>query len=247
MNLGITEGEALIEEEVLKDFISQKVDGVLIHTADIINFNLSTFYELIRREIPTVLIGGGFEGVNLPIVDVELEKGIYKLTRYLIQRGYKRFLFLSGLKAAVTFKRRIDGFQKAMLENGYLVLETDIVETHPDIEGGYTSTLEIFNKKHPAYDVILCVNDYMAFGVLRALRELKIKVPENIGLAGFDDISFASVAGVPLTTVHIPIEELAVKSVDLLYQRILYRENPEQKCIWKKTVDTQVVVRQSTR
>ena len=51
----------------------------------------------------------------------------------------------------------------------------------------------------------------MAFGVLRALRELKIKVPENIGLAGFDDISFASVAGVPLTTVHIPIEELAVK------------------------------------
>ena len=137
MNLGITEGEALIEEEVLKDFISQKVDGVLIHTADIINFNLSTFYELIRREIPTVLIGGGFEGVNLPIVDVELEKGSYKLTRYLIQRGYKRFLFLSGLKAAVTFKRRIDGFQKAMLENGYLVLETDIVETHPDIEGGY--------------------------------------------------------------------------------------------------------------
>lgn len=48
MNLGITEGEALIEEEGLKDFISQKVDGVLIHTADIINFNLSTFYELIR-------------------------------------------------------------------------------------------------------------------------------------------------------------------------------------------------------
>ena len=93
-----------------------------------------------------------------------------------------------------------------MLENGYLVLETDIVETHPDIEGGYTSTLEIFNKKHPAYDVILCVNDYMAFGVLRALRELKIKVPENIGLAGFDDISFASVAGVPLTTVHIPLK-----------------------------------------
>jgi len=247
MNLGITEGEALIEEEVLKDFISQKVDGVLIHTADIINFNLSTFYELIRREIPTVLIGGGFEGVNLPIVDVELEKGSYKLTRYLIQRGYKRFLFLSGLKAAVTFKRRIDGFQKAMLENGYLVLETDIVETHPDIEGGYTSTLEIFNKKHPAYDVILCVNDYMAFGVLRALRELKIKVPENIGLAGFDDISFASVAGVPLTTVHIPIEELAVKSVDMLHHWILSSENPEPKDLWKKTVDTQIVVRQSTR
>ena len=247
MNLGITEGEALIEEEVLKDFISQKVDGVLIHTADIINFNLSTFYELIRREIPTVLIGGGFEGVNLPIVDVELEKGSYKLTRYLIQRGYKRFLFLSGLKAAVTFKRRIDGFQKAMLENGYLVLETDIVETHPDIEGGYTSTLEIFNKKHPAYDVILCVNDYMAFGVLKALRELKIKVPENIGLAGFDDISFASVAGVPLTTVHIPIEELAVKSVDMLHHWILSSENPEPKDLWKKTVDTQIVVRQSTR
>ena len=87
----------------------------------------------------------------------------------------------------------------------------------------------------------------MAFGVLRALRELKIKVPENIGLTSFDDISFASVAGVPLTTVHIPIEELAVKSVDLLYQRILYKESPEQKSVWKKTVDTQVVVRQSTR
>ena len=247
MNLGITEGEAIIEEEVLKDFISQKVDGVLIHTADIINFNISTFYELIKRKISTVLIGGAIEGVNLPKVDVELEKGSYSLTQYLIQRGYKRFLFLSGMKTATTFKRRIDGFQKAMLENGYPVWETDIIETHPDIEGGYASILNIFDKNQRDYDVIICVNDYMAFGVLKALRELKIKVPEEIGIASFDDISFASVAGVPFTTVHIPIEELAIKSVELLHQRILCNENPESKDIWKKTVDTQVVVRQSTR
>ena len=65
----------------------------------------------------------------------------------------------------------------------------------------------------------------MAFGVLKSFKRIKDKSSENIGLTGFDDISFASVAGVPLTTVHIPIEELAVKSVDLLYQGFCIRES----------------------
>ena len=247
MNLGITEGEAGLEEEVLKDFISQKVDGVLIHTADIINFNLSTFYELIKRKIPTVLVGGGIEGVNLPMVDVELEKGSYELTRYLIGRGYRRFLFLSGMKTATTFKRRIDGFKKAMMENGYLVWDSDIVETHPDIEGGHENTLKIFTENLNGFDVILCVNDYMAFGVLKALRELKIEVPGKIGIAGFDDISFAPVAGIPFTTVHIPIEELAVKSVDMLYRQIIPTVPLQPTEGWRSLVGTQLVIRQSTR
>jgi LacI family transcriptional regulator len=247
MNLGITEGDAGLEEEVLKDFISQKVDGVLIHTADIVNFNLSTFYELIKRKIPTVLVGGRIEGISLPVVDVGLEKGSYDLTQYLIGRGYKRFLFLSGMKAATTFKRRIDGFQKSMMENGYPVWGSDIIETHPDIEGGYENTLKIIMNSRNLYDVILCVNDYMAFGVLKALRELKIKVPDEIGVTGFDDISFAPVAGVPFTTVHIPIEELAVKSVNMLSRQITLVQESQPNDSWYEMVNTEIVVRQSTR
>lgn len=220
LSLGISRGSQKLEQDVVKDFISQRVEGVLIHAVDNINFQLSTIYELIRRNIPTVLIGGNFDGINLPYIDVNLELGCYLLTKYLIEKKYQRFLILSGLMNAATFKRRLEGINKAIIEAAYKITCKDVVETNPDFFGGYESIIKILEKKHLDYDVIICGNDYMAYGVLKALKEYDINVPQEVGVTGFDDIFFSSVTSVPLTSVHVPIEELAQKSVQILYKII---------------------------
>ncbi|MCX6090674.1 MAG: substrate-binding domain-containing protein, partial [Candidatus Atribacteria bacterium] len=215
-------------------------------TADIVNFSTSCLFELIKRNIPIVLLGGGFDEVSLSRVDIDLEQASYELTHYLLGRGYHRFLYLSGLKEASTFKRRIVGFQKAMAEAGYSVVDDQIIETHPDIDGGYEETRRIFSEKRNASEVVLCVNDFMAFGVLKAMKELQLRVPEDVGVVGFDDISFASMAGVPITTVHIPVDELAQKGINMLCRQIEGQASGMSNAVQVEFVPTHLIVRNST-
>jgi len=248
MYLGITGGDSKVEERMLRDFIALRVDGVLIHTADIVGFSFPTFYELARRKVPTVLVGESIEGLPLPAVEIRLEKGMYELTRYLISQGYRYFLLLSGKKGVATFKKRIDGFQRALVESNPLIQGYDVIETSPDFAGGYESIFRIVKKGSCIpYDVVMCVNDYMASGVLKALRELGIRVPKRIGVTGFDDVFLASVVSVPLTTVRIPIDQLVAKSVDLLFRQLDAADEPWVALSHLEYVDVETVVRQSTR
>jgi len=244
LSVGVSEGRPELEMEIVKDFISQKVDGVLIHTADVFDVYFPTIFELKRRNVPICLIGGELRGILLPVVDIALEEGSYELTDYLVKRGYRRFLYLSGPKNVMTFRRRIDSHKNALIKHGCVFDERDIVETTPNIAGGYEAIRRIFSHSSPDFDVVLCANDFMAFGVLKAFSEMGIKVPAEIGVAGFDDIEFSSVARVPLTTVRIPIYDLARSSVDLLCTTM---EGGEDKLKQKLVIPLEVIPRDSTR
>jgi len=245
LSVGVSEGKPELEMEIVKDFISQKVDGVFIHTADVFDVYFPTIFELKRRSVPVCLIGGELEGISLPVVDIALEAGSYELTNYLVNRGYRRFLYLSGPKNVMTFKRRIDSHKNALMRHGCIFDEKDIVETTPNIAGGYEVIRRVFSYSGPSYDVVLCANDFMAFGVLKAFDEIGIKVPAEIGVAGFDDIEFSSVARVPLTTVRIPIHDLAKNSVDVLYAIMEGREGELTQR--KMVVPLEVIPRSSTK
>ena len=246
MSLVITDGDGERERKAVEDLISQRVEGVVVHSADIVNFDLSLFYELVRRKIPTVLVGERIEGIPIPTAEIDLGRGMFELTRYLIARGYRRFLLLSGSKSVITFRRRIDAFRRAIMASTDSILKSDVIEVFPSFEGAYRAILEIMGNDRNSYDVVMCVNDYMALGVLRAFQELGVKVPDEIGVTGFDDLPFAQVASVPLTTVHIPVGELVTKSIDMLCKVLLGKE-PYSMDDFYATVDTKVVIRQSTR
>lgn len=248
IHLGISEGRDIFEKRIITDFISQKVDGVIIHAGDILDVSVNSVIELKNRNIPTVLIGGNINGIILPEVDINLEEGSYELTKYLLEKDYKKPIYITGSMKTLTFKRRVEGHKKALFERNLLFKEEDIIETTPDYEGGYEVTKKLFPERRTEIDLIMCVNDFMAFGVLKALEELKINVPLEVGVAGFDDVLFARVSKIPLTTVRIPIDIIAKKSVEYLIQIINHKNqcNSEHKFKNEK-VNLELVIRDSTR
>jgi LacI family transcriptional regulator len=222
-----------------------KVEGILIHTTDIGNFHSYLLLDIVKRKIPIVLIGNPTKVAHIPNVFLDLEEGSYNLTRYLIYRGYKKFLYLSGSKKAETFLQRINGHKKALSEAGILVKEEDIVETIPEIDGGYDTTFKLFSKKNFPYDAVICVNDYMALGALKALKELGISIPNQVGVAGYDDVIYSTLSDFPITTVKIPIQEIAQLSTNLLLNQIENKGGEREKLDY--VVKTEVVIRDSTR
>lgn len=245
MFLAISNWDSNLEKSILWDFISMKVEGILIHTTDIGNFHSYILLDIVKRKIPIVLIGNPTKVAHIPNVFLDLEEGSYNLTRYLIYRGYKKFLYLSGSKKAETFLQRINGHKKALSEAGILVKEEDIVETIPEIDGGYDTTFKLFSKKNFPYDAVICVNDYMALGALKALKELGISIPNQVGVAGYDDVIYSTLSDFPITTVKIPIQEIAQLSTNLLLNQIENKGGEREKLDY--VVKTEVVIRDSTR
>ena len=88
---------------------------------------------------------------------------------------------------------------------------------------------------------VFCGTDKLAIGVMQTLRELKIKIPEEISIVGFDDISAASTCEIPLSTVHVPYFELGKAAVDLLFERIKSGVD-----VPSKTLMTNYVIRRTT-
>ncbi|MCD6318886.1 LacI family DNA-binding transcriptional regulator [Candidatus Aerophobetes bacterium] len=87
-------------------------------------------------------------------------------------------------------------------------------------EEGYNIGRKILLNPHRDFDAIITINDVIALGVLRAAKEFGLLIPEDFSLAGYDDVIFASIAEVPLTTVAQPTREIGEKSVEILLKRI---------------------------
>jgi LacI family transcriptional regulator len=90
--------------------------------------------------------------------------------------------------------------------------------SEPTFQGGYEATAQVVKKSRP--DAILAMNDIMAMGVLKQLKEHKLRVPEDISVAGYDDLLYASLLETALTTVRQPMEQMCKKAVDLILHRI---------------------------
>ena len=99
---------------------------------------------------------------------------------------------------------------------------------------------------HHRPEAIITINDITALGVLRAAIELNLRVPRDISIAGYDDVIFAAIAEVPLTTVRQPMREIGRKSVEILIDRIEGQENREEPYA-QVLLKPKLVVRKSCR
>jgi LacI family transcriptional regulator len=108
-------------------------------------------------------------------------------------------------------------------------------------EGGYRLTRDLLSDRR-TLDAIITFNDPMAIGVYRALHEAGLSIPDDIGVASFNDISVAQFLNPPLTTVHLPAEEIGEAAVELLLERVGGRELAKQI-----TLASRIVWRASTR
>ena len=227
------------EQVIIDKLMAKKVDGFIITPG---NYNQG-FYKNIaaklnKRNIPFVFSNICFPEIKSNYVVPDFEEGEYQITRYLLEKGFSHLAFIGGSRDNYYSEIRYKGFLRALDEFGITCDETLYVVCSEDFDfrAGYEAADRLLDvSERPEADVAL--NDWVAYWIIKRLGELNIKVPEDIKVVGFDDISVPTLNTVPLTTVRIPIEEMARLCIGIL------NETSEKRFLKQFILPTEVVVR----
>lgn len=210
-----TDGLADRERHFLNWSRQGRVDGVI---GVFWTLRALDFIDVLKAGIPVVRIEPTRKRPgDLPLDNIYVDglAASYAMVRYLIGRGHIRVSMVAGRGGPQTV--RVDGYMTALAEAGG---EPDVVldETFNE-EGGFRAAQVILTRKlRPS--AIFAANDLMAIGVMKALREAGLSVPGDIAVAGFDDISAASLVSPGLTTVAQFQYDIGVRAAEILLGRL---------------------------
>ncbi len=224
------------EEETSIALLSAKqIDGLLIAPVQEKDEDIQ---KLIHSDLPFVIVGRDYEDLPVDAVFNDEIRGGYLATEYLIKKGYRKVFFIGGYLYKSPARKRLEGYKKALHDYGIPVEEEQIIIGDIDMEDGYDCTRKMLDRKID-FQAIFCYNDMMAFGAMKAIKERGYRIPEEIGIVGYDDILFSSLVSPPLTTVHLKKQELGKESVRLLLSRINGKHQKNKKIV----LDVDLVVR----
>lgn len=223
------------EEEAINLLLAKRVDGLLITPVQDRNDDIK---KLIEANIPFVIVGRDFENIEVDAVYNDEVKGGFFATEYLIKKGHKRIAFINGFLHKSPAQGRLEGYKKALKEHGIPLVDMMVSVGDIDVEDGYERTKQML-EKNLDFTAIFAYNDMMAFGAMQVIKEKGLRIPEDIGLVGYDDIPFSSLISPSLTTIKLKKQELGAESVKLLLSRI----NGSREKMKKIMLNVELIVR----
>lgn len=235
------------EKEYLKTLLKKRVDGIIVRP---VAERIEDVYENIN--IPIRVIESFPTGRYSSCVQVNHRMGGYLATKHLIQCGYKKIAFLGGKEDAYVSIERLRGYKEALSEFNIkykkIIMLDGLVNVKDDISKGYISigydlASELLSTNKDV-DGILAINDIVALGALQYIEEKSIRFPDEIGVIGFDNVSYAQLPQIQLTTVHQP----KIKLGRLLFNTILSEIDEKDKFhpnVIK--LEPELIIRKSTR
>ncbi len=200
---------------------SGKFDGVLL-SADLAHgLSKKELEDFIGYLSPTPIASFAVPGKGIPSVMADNEGGMRSIVRHLIEtHRYERIAFVRGPAGQVEAEARYNAFLDELKDrklrfDKHLVLEGDY-----SAESGRAAVRTLLDERGMSVRAIVAANDRMAFGVLEALQDRGIHVPDQIAVTGFDDVSESQSMGVPLTTVRQSFYDAGALAFDSLVKRI---------------------------
>jgi LacI family transcriptional regulator len=194
----------------------KNVDGVLISG---LNNDDPYYKELMNSEIPCVVVEGEFHSRNVSGLSIDNEMASYEAVRYLIELGHDKIGMMNGKASADVAIRRQKGYRQALRNSGIDLDDSWIYDGQFLKEEAYEQAKRMLSE-HPDMSAVFCASDLMAIGVIEAIKEKGLRVPEDISVIGFDDIPLARYIEGGLTTIRQPFYDMTVKGVEALYQMV---------------------------
>ena len=213
-----------------------RVDGLLMMSphvdGDFLQHNLP-------GKLPAVLISTGLEVPDQVRFVIDNHGGAKAMTRHLAASGRKRIAFVTGPQGNEESAERLRGYRDGLRAGAApLVVDGDFSE-----ESGWAAGRRIAQMK-PRPDAVFAANDMMAVGCMAALGEAGLRVPDDVAVAGFDDIPVARYLSPPLTTVRVGIADLGRRALEGLVAAL---EDPRAAAARRETLSTELVIRRSCR
>ena len=190
-----------------------RVDGLIVMAPDA---GVSVALHL-RGGGPTVLLNPEIDVQGRDSISIANYDGAHAMVGHLLGLGHRRIAMIRGPEKNIDARQRLEGYRAALVDGGLEPAADLEVRAHFNERSGYEAAIELL-KRRPRPTAIFAANDHMAVGVLGALQDSHVRVPEDIAVVGFDDIPMARYLTPPLTTVHVDMTQLGQRAVEMLLE-----------------------------
>ena len=214
----------------------RRVDGLIV-----INPYSDDRFQHIPEKFPVVFVGAQSHEQKISSVCLDDEKVAYEATRHLISLGHTDIALVTGPMEEDCSLDRTEGYRRALQEAGIPFDDSKIIEGDWSATSGQDALLS-FVEQGRVPTAVFAQNDRMAMGVLRAARDVNIKVPTQLAVIGVDDMPLSSYFDPPLTTMRQDMPRIGQEATRMLLD-IIQKKNTDQRGV---KLSAELVVRQST-
>jgi DNA-binding LacI/PurR family transcriptional regulator len=237
--LGNTKYDPEIEDKLLLQFQERQLAGVILTGFSI--GHESAILQLIDQGIPCVVILEKLDDAHISYVGFDNFRAAYTMMEYLLKLGHRRIGLIIGPFSKVgRVEKRLKAYHKAIDDWGLTIDPDLIIEREPTPEQGMEAMDSLLRLKHPP-TAVFAASDNLAIGAMAAVHKQGLRIPENISIAGFDNIGGAAYCNPPLTTLHITSNDIGRLAIEALLDMI---ENDPHR-IFQYSLDTEIIIRES--
>jgi len=225
-------------DAIQKEIKENSIDGMLLLGTEMEEQDFIKFTEM---EIPFLLLDSYFMNINANYVVIDNVSGLYRATKYLLDRGHREIGYLKSSIPIQNFKERYEGYLKAMNEASLVPNSRHTISLLPTMDGAYEDMVKALSRKTHLPTAFVADNDIIAFGAMKALKESNIKIPEEVSIVGFDDMPFCTITDPKLTTINVDKNALG----QLAVENLVYMMEREKMIFCKTTLGVTLVERDS--
>ncbi len=229
---------AEIERDIIRKLIESRVEGVILtgYRRD------ASLYQLLNHYgIPFVVTWAISPKRSIPYISFDNYAAATEATEMLIKLGHRRIGLICGV-ASINDRAamRLDAY-KAVLEKHRIAFDEALVSQQPfEIEAGAEAATRLISNRRPP-TALFCANDIQALGALFACQRMKIRVPEDVSIIGFDDLPIVRTANPALSSVHVPARQMGNAAADALIAAAAHGTP-----IKSQIIPTELIMRAST-
>lgn len=234
-----SESDLRLEKDYVSDLVAHRVEGLLI--APVGDKSAGHLGRLVDQRFPIVLLDRQVEGLSCDSVSLDNADAARRLVAHLINVGHRRIAIVTDADDVSTGRDRLQGVKLAFEDAGLPFDEDLVFHTSTDQIGGYRAAQLVLGlERRPT--AIFAVNNMTAVGIMQALRQANLRVPNDISLVCFDDVQHLAVISPFLTVVDQPSETMARVATQLLLERISGNAGRQPRVV---SFPGELIVRQS--
>jgi LacI family transcriptional regulator len=205
------------------DLAGAIVLGTELSRADVLAFQ--------KIDVPLVFIDTFLDYISFDFVDMNNEDSVFKIVQHFLSHGHRDIGIVRSSVKTRNFWLRDKAFGDAMRFLGLEPFRAFDFEADSTFDGAYQDMKDYLAARRPLPTALFCTNDIIAFGVIKALREASVRVPEDVSVIGFDDLPTSALVDPPLTSIAVSKREIGSHALSRLHARIQTPEMPSTKIV----------------
>lgn len=233
--------DILVEKKLFHLMLGHKVEGIIIAP---VGTDFQHLIEVYETGLPMVIIDRYLPDVKLPYITSDNYQGAFDAVNHLISMGHKKIACIQGIRDSQPNKERVKGYIDALKKNNIPVHNSFIIGENFSTENGYKQTRILFSADESP-SAIFALSNLISLGVIKALSEMRLKIPNDVSLISYDEQPYSAFMETPLTTIEQKKSEIGQLAVSVIIKNI------ESKTFSKKPLSmklkTNLIIRSSVK